>query len=104
MKAGHITIHHFQSQKMIRLDEKTAVIIEVAAVDSLKEHKKSWKKLSEKDLLDRQVFHLDELMKFNDTPLNQILDGMSADTFMGICVRLAIIQTLLNGKSGYRDN
>lgn len=88
---------------MIQLDEETAIIIEDAAAESLKQFGSEWTALTKDELLNLQSSHLNEVIQFNGIPLNQILDGMSAQTFMSVCVKLAVIQTLLNKKPGYRD-
>lgn len=88
---------------MIQLDEKTAIEIEKAAAESLKQYGDGWTDLNSGELLDRKNFHLNEINEFDAYPLDDILTSDKAEKFMGICVRLAIIQTLLTKSPGYRS-
>lgn len=88
---------------MFRLEPNVAIQIEKAAVASLEQYGQSWRLLDEAQLQKNRLENLEQLAEYEGIPVPVILEGEYGSEFMQLCVRLAVIQNILIGQSGYHD-
>ena len=84
---------------MIRLDEKTALLIEEAARKSFETYGDAWRGLSHQQILAQKARNLELLSHYNGLRIVQILEskpGPEFGEFAALVVQLSVCQTLLN--------
>jgi hypothetical protein len=81
---------------VIRLDEKTSLSIEEAALKSFEEYGDRWKALSRRQILDQIERNLNLLSHFNGLPIERILESEAKTDFAVLCVQLSVCQRILN--------